>query len=207
MKFIEFKKALEPFPVFSVTEIKKVFPAFDTRRLVEWQQKGYLEKLRNNYYCFPPSRISEQTLFKAANVMVHPSYVSLESALWHYGFIPEGVFRTISCTTLKTQHYTNHLGLFDYRHVKAGIYFGYGLDQWDHYRFAIADPEKTLIDYCYLNTKISDPDDFAELRWNRSAILDRIDLYKLRQYERLIHSPNLSLRLKILRDYLHVKSE
>ena len=46
VKYLEFYNALTPYSVFSVKDIQKRFPDFDKRRLVEWQQKGYLVKVR-----------------------------------------------------------------------------------------------------------------------------------------------------------------
>jgi len=39
MKYLELRNALKLFPLFSVKDIKKRFPDFDQRRLVEWQEK------------------------------------------------------------------------------------------------------------------------------------------------------------------------
>ena len=52
MNYQKFKSTWSPFPVFSVQEAKKLFPSFDTRRLVEWQEKKYIQKLRNRFYTF-----------------------------------------------------------------------------------------------------------------------------------------------------------
>ena len=105
MTYLTFKETLQAFPVFSIREIEKHFPGFDNRRLVEWQDKGYIQKLRNRYYRFMDREVDEAYLCYCANAIYAPSYVSLESALSIHGFIPEGVFQTTSCTTLKTNRF------------------------------------------------------------------------------------------------------
>ena len=45
MRFLDFRNTLIAFPVFSYPDILKVDPSFDRRRLVEWQQQGYIRKI------------------------------------------------------------------------------------------------------------------------------------------------------------------
>jgi hypothetical protein len=40
MTYAEFGDGIKAFPNFSVREIRKHFPDFDSRRLVEWQNIG-----------------------------------------------------------------------------------------------------------------------------------------------------------------------
>lgn len=193
---------MKPFPVFSIREIDKQFPGFDSRRLVEWQAKGYIWKLRNRYYCFSNTEIAENLLYKIANVLYRPSYVTLETALARYGFIPEGVFQIVSGTTLKTQTFSTPLGDFVYRRLKPKLFFGYHPEPCQDYHYAIAGPEKTLIDYLYLHPQIQDVADFRMLRWNKLAINEQINMAELRAYESLISSKALSRRLRIMKEFL-----
>jgi len=141
-EYTEFRDEMKVFPNFSIREIEKHFPGFDSRRLVEWQQKGYIQKLRNRYYYFSDQKVEEPFLYYTANQLYHPSYVSLESALSRYGFIPEGVFQITSCTTLKTNSFNTPIGNFSYRHLKPSLFFGYQLKEWNDHRYAMAEPEK-----------------------------------------------------------------
>ncbi len=206
MNYTEFRSEMKAFPNFSVREIEKHFPDFDRRRLVEWQEKGYIKKLRNRFYFFSDWEISEQFLYYTANELFNPSYVSLESALSRYGFIPEGVFQVTSCTTLKTNAFHTPIGNFAYRHLKPFLYFGYRLEEWNDHRYAIAEPEKTLIDYLYLHHEVRERKDIEALRWNRTEINNRISIEKLNGYEIYIDSPALSNRLNALKTYLNVST-
>lgn len=193
---------MDAFPVFSIQEIAKQFQGFDWRRLVEWQDKGYLKKLRNSYYCFSDQRMEQFFLFYMANHLYRPSYVSLESALAYYGFIPEGVFQVISCSTLKNQRFDNSHGTFNYFHLKNSLYFGYRLLSWHEYHFALAEPEKALIDYLYLHPEIKQVTDLEARRWNILSIRDQIDRNKFDKYESYIGSLALSRRLALLKGLL-----
>ena len=203
MNYPKFKAAMKLFPLFSVQEIKKNFPGFDSRRLVEWQKKGYIKKLRNRYYCFSDKKIDEPFLYYTANDLYRPSYVSMESALSYYGFIPEGVFQITSCSTLKTNSFNTPVSKFSYRHIKPLLFFGYKLKSKNNYRYAIAEPEKTLIDYLYLHSEIKEIADIRALRWNPSV---SISMDVISRYETFIDSPALTKRLSILKSFLNVNT-
>lgn len=70
-------------------EKMRVFPGFDKRRLVEWQEKGYIKKLRNKYYTFSNRGDDHNFLSFTANQLYRPSYISSETALARYGLIPD----------------------------------------------------------------------------------------------------------------------
>lgn len=205
MKYLEFAQALKPFPCYSVGEIEKYFPNFDRRRLVEWQDKEYIQKLRNGYYCFSDQPYDNSSRCYLANRLYRPSYISLESALAWYGFIPEAVFQTISCTTLKPQRIETPRGLYIYRHLKRELFFGYRLISWRQWKLAIAEPEKVLIDYLYLHSAIRTIDDLWALRWNGFVMNEQINRQTLERYEKAVASPALSRRLNLLKELLDAK--
>lgn len=170
MKFIDFQDAFYDYTVFSTIEVEKVFPGFDRKVLVAWQKKGYIQKIRNSWYRFNNRQIVEEDLFFIANKIYHPSYISLESALSYYQFIPEGVFSITSISTLKTVHFDTPIGYFQYRNVKPALFWGYRLVRqrsnplsgW----YKIATAEKAVIDFLYLNPQYEKEPDFEGLRFN-----------------------------------------
>jgi len=46
----QFRQNFRHFVVISLQEIRKVFPDFDTKNLVNWQKKGYIIRLQNKFY-------------------------------------------------------------------------------------------------------------------------------------------------------------
>lgn len=127
-------------------------PADVRRQLTRWMASGKVVQLRRGVYVLaPPWRRVEPHPFLVANELQRPSYVSLESALSHYGLIPEAVPVTTSVTTGRPGTLDTPLGRFQYRHLHSDAFFGYRRapvlrDQ--QARVAVA--EKALLDLAYL---------------------------------------------------------
>ena len=70
-------------------------------KIMEMVNQGILVQLRRGLYMTSPliSKITPEP-FLIANHLYGPSYISLDSALFHWGLIPERVFE-ISCVTPK----------------------------------------------------------------------------------------------------------
>lgn len=196
MKYLELEKAFKTYPVFSVKDIQKRFPGFDNRRLVEWQEKGYIVKIRRGYYCFEERKNGERFLYFAANRIYSPSYISMESALGFYNLIPEGVFMTTSVTTKNTAGYDTTIGNFEYRHIKSFLFFGYKLLQEKDFTISIAEPEKVILDYFYMNT-VNSIEIIEEMRFNEILAKEMINFDKLKQYQRVFNSKVLNKRIQM----------
>lgn len=196
MKYLELEKAFKTYPVFSVKDIQKRFPGFDNRRLVEWQEKGYIVKIRRGYYCFEERKKGEHFLYFTANKIYTPSYISLESALAFYNLIPEGVFMTTSVTTKNTAGYDTAIGNFEYKHIKSILFFGYKLLQEKDYTISIAEPEKVILDYFYINT-INSMETVEEMRFNEIMAQELINFDKLKLYQRVFNSKVLNKRIQM----------
>jgi len=196
MNYLEFEKSFKPYPVFSVKDIQKRYPGFDSRRLVEWQQKGYLVKVKRGYYCFRERSREEYLLYCAANKIYSPSYISFESALAWYNLIPEGVFITTSVTTKNTASYASAIGNFEYKHFKPILFFGYKLLKGKDCTFKIAEPEKVILDYFYINT-LNNLEEIEEIRFNEIVAKELISFDKLQQYLRVFNSKELDKRIQI----------
>ena len=196
MKYLAFEKTFRDFLIFSIRDIQKRFPDFDNRRLVEWQLKGYILKVRRGYYCFKEHRRDEQFLYFSANKIYSPSYVSFESALAYYSIIPEGVFITTSATTRNTANYDTTIGSFSYRHLKSVLFFGYKLIKGDGVMIKIAEPEKVLLDYFYMN-KINSISEMEEMRFNETQVRGIIDFKKMENYQKVFDSRILDKRVRL----------
>jgi len=202
MRFPDFRKALKNKFVFTTNDIKKIDPGFHRRRLVEWQKAGYILKIRNGYYCFSDRVKSEQFNLYLANQLYKPSYISLISAFAFYNLIPEAVFHVTSIATLKTATFKTDFGRFDYRNIKPSLFFGYKLEKTDHFIIKIAEPEKMILDYCYL-IKPSAVPDFEALRINREELAQMIDIKKFDGYLSLYRSKIMNARANIFKTYLY----
>ncbi len=169
-------------PVFSRSDIPPHQGTLYDYQLTRWVRKGYLLKLKNGVYAFAreAGRIKGE---EVATLLYEPSYLSLESALSHYGIIPEMVFAYVSVTPKITRTFGNALGRFVYRHVKSALFWGYSEVKTETGRFLMAEPEKAVLDYLYLNlAKINSEEDYMNLRFNEDRLRETLDREKFHRY-------------------------
>lgn len=202
MRFNEFWEAFKSYTVVSVNEIRKVDSHFNLRRLVEWQDKGYIKKIIRGYYIFADLRLDENVLFEIANRIYSPSYISLEMALSYYHMIPESVYGLTSATSHKTMVFATDVGDFIYHTVRPSLLFGYKLVNYSGKKFKIAEPEKALLDYFYLNTSIQSKDDFAGIRIGKDQYFAQVDETRLVAYLNEFQQKSLAKRVKNFMRYI-----
>ncbi len=205
ISYIDFEKALYPFGIFRLSDILKVYPHFDSRRLHEWQKKGYITKLIKGHYIFNSIDIDETVLFQIANILTSPSYISLESAFAYYHFIPEQSFSITSVTTLKTNHYDTPKGSFLYQSVKPSLFFGYKIIPSKKRPILIAEPEKAILDFLYLHSELKSDSDIKALRLNNLE-LEGLDEQRMNRYLRLFDNEALNQRFELFKDVKHVRT-
>lgn len=112
-------------------------------------KSGFLLSLRRGLYVPGPELdLPIPHLFVIANHLRGPSYVSLETALSHWGIIPERVYE-INSITLKTSHiYDTPIGRFTYRNLNFP-YYSFGLERVEvgtEQFVLMASPEKAICD-------------------------------------------------------------
>ena len=185
MKFSEFKKKVLKWPViFS----KDVIPAGKSgqavrNQLERWRKTGRVIRLKKGIFILADDdRKAEPSRAYIANQLYSPSYVSLEYALNYYGFIPERVSDVTSVTSRKTMTLNNAIGTFIYQHVKPRSYRGFEMVRVENgLNFFIAEPEKAVVDFFYLNLerfKVDDPNVFE-------------GSYRFQNMEKLSHTKTL----------------
>ncbi len=168
MNYIEFKNTFIDFPVIATSHIFSLTDKVQALRnqLNRWQEKGLVIKLRKGLYILNEHdrKINPSRIF-LANALFSPSYVSTEYALGYYDLIPEKVEDVTSVTTKNVKRFKNPFGTFIYQHLKTDLFFGFKeiLDE-NHLPVHIAEPEKAMLDFIYLNLadfKNQDQDVFA----------------------------------------------
>lgn len=195
MQYLEIKDNLKGFLIISVGDILKVDPDFHKQRLSEWQRKGYIKKIAKGYYIFSDLEINESLMFIIANKVLDPSYVSLEMALSYYGLIPESVYGVTSVTSRKSYKIPSPIGRFSYRQIKPELMFGYQLVQYQNHNFKMAEIEKAILDYFYINSKLNTEGEFEELRINQDTFKERVDVEKMKRY--LVEFKNKALEKRV----------
>ncbi len=189
MKYIDLISKITD-PIFSIQDLAlmgiKVYPY----QFSAWSRKKYIQKLKNGLYAIN-ERAKNLKMETIAFNLYQPSYISLEWALFKYGLIPEIVFSPTSVTVKTTRTFKNNFGLFSYRHLKRELFFGYRKIGKNGQIYLIAEPEKALLDYLYLNSpKIKTPEDIEELRFNEIEI-GKLDKTKLQKYAKIANNKNL----------------
>lgn len=118
-------------------------------KIISLEASGKLIRLKRGLYVGSPQ--NNGTLLSPeliANHLLGPSYVSMETALAHYGMIPERVYSVLSLTTKRAKTFDTSLGIFSY--IQTSVeYFRIGLFQEtvnQQYAFLIASREKALCD-------------------------------------------------------------
>ena len=182
MNYIAFQHTFQNRRIIPVNDIIKLYPTFDTSLLVDWQKKGYIQKIINRYYSWANTPFSEEQLFFTANKIYPSSYISLKSALRWYNFIPEGVYQTFSVSTRKTKSFDTPVSLFNYKHIKPELFFGYRPIYQEQGSYLIAEPEKAILDTLYLYSYIQDKLDIDGLRFNYDLIAESCNVSKLQEY-------------------------
>ena len=176
------------------------------RQLSRWVRAGRLYRLRRGLYALaPPYRKASPHPFLIANRLAHGSCVSLQSALAHYGLIPEYVPLVTSVTTGRPGRRETPLGAFEFRHLKPDLLFGYRrLDLGDGQAAFVAVPEKALLDLVYLTPGGDAPGYLRELRLQN---LEQLDLEALQRMAARFDRPKVMRAAELLTALARAEAE
>ena len=204
MKFSQLVEVVQDEPVFDTGLLLagQVEPKNIRKQLTRWTNSGRLFQLRRGLYSLaPPYRKVKAHPFVIANRLVGGSYVSLQSALAHYGLIPEFVPTVVSVCSGRPRQWTTPLGSFLFRHVDRRHLRGYqSLDLGGGQRALVAIPEKALLDLIYLTPGGDSVEYIRSLRLQNLELL-RMDL--LHEYANLFGKPKMSRAADTLESLIH----
>jgi predicted transcriptional regulator of viral defense system len=200
MNYREFTDVFGDDPVIDIRNVATYFGGLDRRRLYEWQQRGLIIKLANNFYVPANKHVDGEMLKAVACRIYEPSYIGLHSALAWYNLIPEAVFQTTAITTRRNKRFRTPIGDFHYRSIKREFFFGVQLAGSGKKQFRISDPEKTVLDYLHFVAGSDHRDTLEEMRLNIIEIKNLFDWPRLRRYLRLFASPKLERATQLLKE-------
>jgi len=141
-------------------------------------KNGEVLSLKRNYYVtrsfYEKHRTDPGYLFSLSNILLKPSYISLESALQYYGLFAEAIHYVVTSVTLKLpREFKNRTGRSTYRKINEKLFNGFHV-VGDEFKFIIALPHKAIFDYMYYYThcftKNVHPDLLEELRIDTDPI-------------------------------------
>ena len=171
-----------PHGLVNDTVVANLYPALSTGALHALLHRavasGELLRLRRGLYCLAaPLRRSTPHPFVVAAAILSPSHVSLETALWFHGLIPEATREVASVIIERSRRFTTPLGTFSFATVKA-LEPRAGVTAIEIERGAwsfVAEPLRALADLVYLRPEVTwerDGPRFAleSLRLEREAL-------------------------------------
>jgi len=199
MKWEELLRITREMPVFSSPFLLAGRESVNgvRRQLDRWVKSGRVVQLRRGVYAVsPPYRTESPHPFLVANHLRKPSYVSLQSALSHYGVIPESVPVTTSITMSRPEELQTPLGRFLFRHVKKSVFFGYSQTEISQgLPVFLALPEKALLDLLYLTPGSDSPAYLEELRFEPT---DHFDWQAFQKHAERIGGRKLNRAVKFI---------
>ena len=189
MEFDSLLNLVNDDPVFesSLLLSGNINPQIVRLQLSRWVNSGRIYQLRRGLYSIaPPYQKINPHPYLVANHLQKASYVSLQSALAYYGLIPEVMNITTSVSTGRPERLETPLGIYDFRHLKTDLLFGYQMINLGDQSALVATPEKALLDLIYLQSGGSSTDYFNELRLQN---LEQFDLELLQKLSEKFGTP------------------
>jgi predicted transcriptional regulator of viral defense system len=146
--------------VVTAGSLSKIFQ-IDNRntvyKIIERMEKyNLLDRLIKGKYILSDLKMSD---FEKANIVLTPSYISLESALSFYGILPQFTYSITSVTTQKSKKFKIQGKEYEYTKISKDFFSDYVKSDG----FLIATPEKALIDLMYFASKKLRKVEFSDL--------------------------------------------
>lgn len=202
MKYIDIQTHLEKLKVFSTNDLKILDDKYNKSKISKWKDAWYIRQIIKWFYILSKIKLNTSLLFKIANNIYNPSYISLESAFSYYWIIPEQVFSVHSVSTKKTNIFNTDIWTFSYKKIKNNLFFGYEILDINENKILMASLEKSLLDYFYLYDNVSDTVDLEYLRFNKEVLKEKLDINLLKKYCALLNSKVVNKRVNLLVKYI-----
>ena len=126
---------------------------YPNNKISSLADEGFLIRLKKGLYAVP-QEITGAALNKyvVSNNIYGPSYISYQSALYHYGLIPEATVATTAVTFKRSKTFSTPIGIFKYLHVPSAYYsIGFTIASDAGITYGIALKEKAVCDLIVLN--------------------------------------------------------
>lgn len=199
MNYLQFREQWLDVGCFSIYQLRAWKNDFDSGALSRWVKKGYIAKLRQDWYAFSELQREPDMARFIAGKIYSPSYISLHTALSVYGIIPEAVTQITCVTTNRTASYSNSFGNFHYQAVKPDLFFGYKQELLKRGGcYLIAEPEKAIVDLLYLYPQYNSVEAMRELRFDEWWMQEELNYDKLRAFSRQTSKKALAKRIELL---------
>ena len=163
--FIFFKKNTS-IKIFHINHLKLLTSIKDASlriSLSRLSKQNAIQRICRNYYANP---FHLPTLEEISAQLHQPNYISLESALNRHGILSQ-IPQILTCVTVRLPYeLRTSFGTISYRQIHKKHFFGFS----DQTGFALAEPEKALLDYIYLNKADLSPQLNELKEWNLDSL-------------------------------------
>ena len=161
-------------------------------QLHQWKKAGDIISLKRGVYAFADTKPSAMGI---AEALYFPCYFSLDYVLNCYGIMPEVVFAYTLVTPKTTRLFKTPFGVFSFRTIKREAFTGFNSNT------LMADKEKALVDYFYLNSVHLQPENSFWEASRLEAQISGVDFKEVYRYAQLFKSDRLIYLLKHFEDY------
>ena len=176
-------------------------------KIVQLKNKGILTPLKSGLYVY--NTLYNNTLLSKeiiANMLLGPSYVSLDFALWFHGLIPESVHKITSITTKRSKSFDTPYGVFSYTQIKKELFnIGLEIKSSKSGNFIIASKEKSLCDKVYFTKDIDLRSQKAMMEFLEDDLridideLENCDIKIFEEYAKVSKSKKIEVLTKVLK--------
>ena len=108
--------------------------------------KKVIQRIVRSFYVNP---FNPPTLEEISAAIYKPSYISLESALYRHGVLSQFPYTLTCVATRLPRKFDTPYGTVEYRQVQKKYFFGFIEED----SYLLAEPEKAVVDFLYLNRK------------------------------------------------------
>lgn len=117
-------------------------------KISQLEKAGEIIRLKRNVYIVNPQESGAiLSVGLISNHLLSPSYVSMQTALRHYGIIPEAVYTIQAMTFKAAKTFTTPIGTFCYTHIsEEAFHIGVTQIKENNVVYLMATPEKALCD-------------------------------------------------------------
>ncbi|MFH2002048.1 MAG: hypothetical protein ABIK28_20410 [Planctomycetota bacterium] len=199
-------KLAPPGGLFDESVVRNLFPGLSSgskKLLVHRAVKsGEVLRLKPGSFCLAPEyRKTHSHPFVVAAVLHSPSHISLESALWYHGFIPEALHLISSVTCKRNRSFKTPLGHFTFQCVSAeNPRAGVKATRIDEHSWAfVATPLRAIADLLYLRKEVHwEPNGLSFLTQSMRIEEDDLRGISMDDFEEVIEN----MKSRRVRDYL-----
>jgi len=169
----------------------KIVPVAVTQALARQEDRGLIERVGSKVYF--NWMAADATPRELVNVLREKAYISLESALREYGISTQSP-QVLTCVTTERPREFNAKSIrISYRGISQRLYWGYQTKRTRYGSYQIAEPEKALLDWIYLNLQTGVVPAFDELE------VGKLDRRRLSEYAHRFPSTVNKLLQPVLR--------